>query len=71
MRHYGVEEKFVKVCEGLYSGVETRVVMNGAKSRWFGVERGHRQGCPLLSPVLFNIFMMGMVEELERAQLGG
>ena len=32
MRHYGVEEKF-KVCEGLYSGVETRVVMNGAKSR--------------------------------------
>ena len=39
MRHYGVEEKFVKVCER-YSGVETRVVMNGAKSRWFGVERG-------------------------------
>ena len=22
MRHYGVEEKFVKVCEGLYSEVE-------------------------------------------------
>ena len=40
IRHYGVEEKFVKVCEGLYSGVETRVVMTGAKSRWFGVERG-------------------------------
>ena len=39
MRHYGVDEK---VCEGLYSGVETRVVMNGAKSRWFGVERGLR-----------------------------
>ena len=34
------------LCEGLYSGVETRVV-NGAKSRWFGVERGLRQGCPL------------------------
>ena len=29
-RHYGVE-KFVKMCEGLYSGVETRVVMNGVK----------------------------------------
>ena len=38
MRHCGVEEKFVKVCEGLYSGVETKVVMNGAKSRWFDVE---------------------------------
>ena len=31
MRH-GVEEKFVKVCEGLYSGVEMRVEMNGVKS---------------------------------------
>ena len=31
MRHYGVEEKFVKVCEGLYSVVEVKVVMNGAK----------------------------------------
>ena len=40
MRHYGVEEKFVKVYEELYSGVEMRVVLNGAKSRWFGVERG-------------------------------
>ena len=37
MRYYGVDKKFVKVCEGLYSGVETRDVMNGVKSRWFGV----------------------------------
>ena len=69
MRHYGLEEKFVKVCEGLHSGVEMRVVMNRVKSRWFGVERGLRQGCPL-SPLLFNIYMMGMVDKLERAQLG-
>ena len=25
--HCGVEEKFVEVCEGLYIGVETRVVI--------------------------------------------
>ena len=31
-------------------------------------ERGLR-GCPL-SSLLFNIYMMGMVEKLERAQLG-
>ena len=30
------------MCEGLYSGVETNVVMNGAKSRWFDVERDLR-----------------------------
>ena len=68
MRHYGVEEKFVKVWEGLYSGVETRVVMNVTKSRWFGVETC-RKGCPL-SPLLFNIYKMGIMEELERAQPG-
>ena len=47
IRPYGVEDKFVKVREGLYSGVEMRVVMNGAKSKWFGVERDLRQGWPL------------------------
>ena len=52
--------------EGLYSGVETYVVMNGAKSRGLGVERGLRQGCPL-SPLL--IFILWECEEFEKAQL--
>ena len=43
--------------------------MNGEKPRWLGVERHLRQGCHLF-PLLFSIYMMGMVEELERAQLG-
>ena len=38
MRQYGVEKKFVRVCEGLCSRVEMRVVLNGGKSRWFTVE---------------------------------
>ena len=33
MRQYGVEEKFVRVCEGQHSGVEMRVVLKGGKSR--------------------------------------
>ena len=65
---FGVEEKFFKVCEGLFSGVEMRVLMNRAKSRWFGVERGFRQGFPFF-PLMFNIYMMTMVEELETAHL--
>ena len=68
MRQYGAV-KFVRVCERLYSGVETRVVLNGGKSRWYALKSGLRQGCPL-SPLLFNIYLMGMAEELERAQLG-
>ena len=45
------------------------MVLNGGKSMWFVVERGLREGCPLL-PLLFNIYLMGMAEELERAQPG-
>ena len=33
MRQYGVKEKFVRVCEGLCRGVETRVVLDEGKSR--------------------------------------
>ena len=30
----------MRICEGLYSGVETRAVLNGGKSRRFVVEKG-------------------------------
>ena len=39
----------LRCVKGLSSGVETRVVMDVAKSRWFGVQRNLRQGY-LLSP---------------------
>ena len=50
-------------------GVATRVVLNGGRLRWFAVESGLMKRCPLL-PLLFNIDLMGMAEQLERAQLG-
>ena len=28
----------MRVCKGLYSEVETSVVLNGGKSRWYAVE---------------------------------
>ena len=43
-------------------------MMNRVKSRWFVVERV--LGKVVLSPLLSNIYMMEMVDELERAQLG-
>ena len=69
MRRYGVTQKFVRVCQGLYEEVEASVVLDGEQSRWFKVEKGLRQGCPL-SPLLYSIYVMGMVEELEDSGLG-
>ena len=44
---HGEQEEFMKVCEGLYSGMEMMVVLNGGESRWFAVEIGLRKGCHL------------------------
>ena len=42
MRRYGVTQKFVRVCQGLYEEVEASVVLDGEQSRWFKVEKGLR-----------------------------
>ena len=44
-------------------------MLDGEQSRWFRVEKGLRQGCPL-SPLLYSIYVMGMVEKLEEEGLG-
>ena len=69
MKQYGIEEKFIQICRGLYEGIEASVVLEGGKSRWFPVEAGLRQGCPL-SPILYSIYVMGMMEQLEDKRLG-
>ena len=62
-------EKFIRVCQSLYQDVEASIVLDGQQSRWFKVENGLRQGCPL-SPLLYSIYVMGMVEKLEDEGLG-
>ena len=69
MQQYGVEEKFVRICRGLYKGIEASVVLEGEQSRWFPVETGLRQGCPL-SPLLYSIYIMDMMKQLEEKGLG-
>ncbi len=66
---YGIEEKFVRVCKGFYAGVEASVLLEGEQSRWFPVETGLQQGCPL-SPLLYRIYVMGMMEQLEEGEMG-
>lgn len=61
-----MDELFVTLCEGLYSGVEANVLVDGQQS---GVEEGFRQGCPL-SLLLYSMYVMGRVEELEKENIG-
>ena len=64
MRGYGIAEKLVKWCKLFYKRVEAAVVMGHGMTQWFEVEEGLWQGS-VLSPLLYSIFMMDLVNELE------
>ena len=57
------------MCKGLNNWVKARTVTEGGQLRWFGIERGLRQECPLL-PTLFNLYVSGMVDEFKGARMG-
>ena len=64
MRGYGIAEKLVKWCKLFYKSVEAAVVMGHGMTQWFEVEEGLWQGS-VLSPLLYSIFMMDLVNELK------
>ena len=45
------------------------MLLGGECSRWFEVEAGLRQGC-LLTQVLYCIYVMEMLKDLEEKRLG-
>ena len=69
MRGYGIEGKFLRLFERLYSDVGARVRVGKVFSERFMIKEGLRQGC-ILSPTLFSLFLMDLAVELERKGLG-
>lgn len=52
MRSLGFPKGLLSVIRGFYSGIRSKVVVNGILSNQFDVRSGVRQGCPL-SPIAF------------------
>ena len=67
--HYGIDGKFLRLCQDLYRDVGARVRVGKVFSERYTIEGGLRQGC-ILSPSLFSLFLMDLAEELERQGLG-
>eukprot|EP00253_Pinus_taeda_P021578 PITA_21578 len=58
LTHIGFPHAFISWIMCCLSSVSYSILINGAASRFFHVERGLRQGCPL-SPLLFILIMEG------------
>ena len=55
--------------KSLYQNVQCTVRISGICSEWFQVETGLKQGC-ILSPLLFNGFVIDLVQELNSLECG-
>ena len=53
----------------MYANVQSGVMINGWVSDFFDISLGVKQGC-LLSPLLFDIFIDGLVDEIKRSSKG-
>jgi len=69
LRKYGIRGKLWRVLKNLYAKVESCVRLGKYCTDFFEILVGLRQGC-LLSPMLFDIFINGLAEEIIKLGLG-
>jgi len=70
LTHMGFELPFINWIMSCISIVSFAVLINGATSSFFLVERGLRQGCPL-SPLLFLLMVEGLSGAIGEAKSRG
>jgi len=66
----GVKGKMWRVLRSIYETVESCVTIDGETTSWFPIDTGVRQGC-VLSPLLYALFINGLVKELNALGVGG
>ena len=69
VRVYGVGEKSLKAVQSVYIDSRACAHEGNDVSEWFLVNVGFIQGC-VMSPCLFNIYMDGVVQEVNVRVLG-
>ena len=66
---YGVGRNLLKAVQSFYADSRACVRIGMQVSEWFPVNVGMRQGC-VMSPWLFNVYMDGVVREVNARVLG-
>ena len=74
MHKYNTGANLITIIKSLYEKATSAVLFNGNTGDWFQTTVGVRQGC-LLSPTLFNVFLVKIMTALENhegtARIGG
>lgn len=65
----GVSGKLWRTMRNMYAKTRSCVLVNGIRTEYFPIQRGTAQGCTL-SPLLFDIFVDGLLEAVEGAGFG-
>ena len=69
LRLYGIGSRLLRGVKSLYVGSKACVRVGNEVSEWFPVRVGLRQGC-VMSPWLFNLYIDGVVREVNARVLG-
>lgn len=70
MRARGIRKGLVSRVEEILGKTKSRVRVRGVCGKEFWTVRGVRQGCPL-SPLLFNLLVADLKEEMGKVKWGG
>ena len=60
---------YMRVIKNMYEASRSAILLEGEKSAAFRVEQGVAQECSL-SPILFSVFINGLLKDVEEAGLG-
>ena len=63
------EREIWRVIKGMYSVVQSSVLVGEEKTEMFDLHKGVRQGC-VMSPVLFSFFINGLAREINEKTRG-
>ena len=58
-----------RVIKGMYSVVQSAVLVGDERTEWFDLSTGVRQGC-VMSPILFSLFINGLAKEINKKGIG-
>ena len=69
LKIYGIGGSLLRAVKSMYAGSKACVRVGSEVSEWFPVRVGLRQGC-VMSPWLFNLYIDGVVREVNARVLG-